>query len=166
MIDGVKLIDLKQNLDDRGELYEVLHDYDITKFGQTYIVKNWQVGTVRAFHRHQKLVDYFHVVNGTAKFVLLGTDYTKFDQSMIDLIWRGVPGGEHFWKQEFILSSCKPQTLVVPPGIFHGWQSLEEDTILLSTGSEVYDQDKPDEERIPYNVFKSYYGDLWRVQYK
>ena len=37
----------------------------------------------------------------------------------------------------------------MPPGIYHGWMSLEPDTLLLSTASHVYNRDKPDEERIP-----------------
>jgi hypothetical protein len=38
--------------------------------------------------------------------------------------------------------------------------SLEDETMVLSTGSEVYDSEKPDEVRVPPEVF----GDVWTVR--
>ena len=46
--------------------------------------------------------------------------------------------------------------IVVPPGVYHGWMSLEDDTQLVSTASEVYNREKPDEVRIPPNSFGTF----------
>jgi dTDP-4-dehydrorhamnose 3,5-epimerase-like enzyme len=62
--------------------------------------------------------------------------------------------------QSFVLTERQPSLLVVPPGHWHGWMSLEDETIVLSTGSEVYDRNNPDEVRVSPDVF----GDVWAVK--
>ena len=60
----------------------------------------------------------------------------------------------------FVISDRKSGLLVVPPGVYHGWMSLEDDTQMISTASEVYNAEKPDEVRIPPDSF----GDAWSVK--
>jgi dTDP-4-dehydrorhamnose 3,5-epimerase-like enzyme len=60
---------------------------------------------------------------------------------------------------QFVLSGMKPGLLVVPPGVYHGWMSLEDDTQMVSIASEPYDAENPDETRIPTDSF----GDVWAV---
>ena len=62
----------------------------------------------------------------------------------------------------FILSDRKPQLLVIAPGVYHGWMSLEDDTQMISTASEVYNRDNPDEERVPFDSF----GYDWNIKFK
>jgi dTDP-4-dehydrorhamnose 3,5-epimerase-like enzyme len=50
--------------------------------------------------------------------------------------------------------------IIVPPGIYHGWMSLEDNTIMISVASEVYNKEKPDEVRIPPDSF----GDVWTIK--
>ena len=57
-------------------------------------------------------------------------------------------------------SARKPRLIVVPPGVYHGWMSLEDDTQMVSTASHVYNHKKPDEMRIPPDAF----GDVWTVK--
>ena len=137
--------DLTVHLDDRGSLFEVIHDYDFIpqKFGQCYVIQNWEKGTVRAFHMHKKLWDYFTIVSGTAKFWFIDSASEE--------------------KQQIILTEGTPKVIVVPPHVYHGWQSLSHKTILLSIASEVYNKDNPDEVRIPWDTFGK---ELWEVQYK
>ena len=73
-------------------------------------------------------------------------------------------GGKHTPEalETYILSERKPALLVVPPGIWHGWMALEDETIVLATGSEIYDQDEPDEVRVSPDLF----GDVWTVRGK
>lgn len=166
--------------DDRGDLTEIVHNYDLPtveyfraesvvhrkegpvllpiegtparvevplqvgNFGQTYIVRNEQAMTIRAFHRHEKLWDFFTIVNGKAR------------------VWVVSPEGE---ARQFILSAAPMQRLTIPPGFWHGWQSLTPNTIMVCTGSEVYDRNKPDEERISYDAFKTS-GVYWEVRPK
>lgn len=146
-IQDVAFVPLKVNVDDRGYLMEIVHVTDsfLTKFGQVYLVGNPARGTIRAYHKHDILWDYFFISHGSAKFILI-------DDRL------GSPSYRHI--NIFILSERNPTVLVVPPGIFHGWLSLEDDTQMISIASEVYNREKPDEVRVPPDSF----GDLWAVR--
>jgi len=152
MIEGVSLIPLICRADDRGYLIEVVRKtetgeaYSVChKFGQVYLVGNFSKGTVRAFHKHKQLWDWFFISHGSAKFILVD-DREK----------------SHSYKEmgSFVLCSRNPSLLVVPPGVYHGWMSLEDDSQMISIASEVYNQNKPDEERIPPDSF----GDVWSIK--
>jgi dTDP-4-dehydrorhamnose 3,5-epimerase len=146
-INGVNLVDLTMHEDDRGYLYELIHMSDefVSQFGQVYLVGDPVRGTIRAFHKHAQLHDWFCIVHGSAKFVL------KDD----------LPGSSTFGEIEtFVLSSRNPKLLIVPPGIYHGWMSLEDDTIMISVASHEYNRQNPDEVRIPPDSF----GDLWTIK--
>lgn len=157
MIEQVQLIELVTHFDDRGYLYEIIHRTDdfLPEFGQTYVVSSPARGTIRGFHKHQVLWDYFHVIRGFAKFILA-------EASDDDVIRAARVGGASYEPpamQTFTLSERKPSLLVVPAGIWHGWIALEDNTVLLATGSQVYNRDDPDEVRVPPDVF----GDVWTV---
>ena len=157
MLANVELIELARHEDDRGYLYEVIHDTDpfLTKFGQTYMVGSPMPGTIRAFHAHRALWDYFCIIEGAAKFVLSQADEDEVATAFRD--GRVLPSTA---TSSYVLTARKPSLLIVPPGTWHGWMSLEPNTILLSTGSEVYDSKNPDEIRVGPNVF----GDVWSVK--
>lgn len=151
MIDGVVISPLRVYYDDRGSLFEVVHNYEMPggrwgdlsglipgNFGQVYVVRNPVRGTIRAFHRHEKLWDYFCIISGSAKFCLIKA-----------------PLGE---TMVHVMSGEKPELLIVPPGVFHGWMSLEDRTVLLSVGSELYNRAMPDEERVPASHFDTDFG--------
>ena len=152
MIEGVKLIDLVAREDDRGYLIEVVrHVGDgephsvAHKFGQVYLVGDPTRGSIRAFHKHAELWDWFFISHGSAKFVL------KDDR----------PGSPTYGELMSIIGSArKPKLIVVPPGVYHGWMSLEDDTQMVSTASHTYNREKPDEVRIPPDSF----GDVWTVK--
>jgi dTDP-4-dehydrorhamnose 3,5-epimerase-like enzyme len=52
--------------------------------------------------------------------------------------------------------------LIVPPGVYHGWMSLEDDTQLISIASHTYNASSPDEERVSYDSF----GYDWSINFK
>lgn len=147
MIKDVAQIDLVARLDDRGYLIEIIRATDpyFTAFGQVYLVGNFSKGTIRAFHKHGELWDWFFISHGAAKFVLV--DDRKESPT---------------YKEQniFIVSQQNPSLIVVPPGVYHGWMSLEDDTQMISTASEVYRRGNPDEIRIPPDSF----GDVWTVK--
>jgi len=58
------------NFDDRGYLYEIVHNYDIPKSARFISWGDPVRGLIRAFHKHDVLWDYFCIVKGSAKFVL------------------------------------------------------------------------------------------------
>ena len=146
----VKVTELTRHVDDRGTLEEVLRrdDPEFVKFGQVYMVRSRQPGTVRAFHRHKKLWDHFCIVSGSALFQF-AEDVSSPDT--------GVPRA-----YRITADAAKPVVLHVPPGVWHGWMALETNTLLLSIGSEVYDASNPDEERVPADSF----GARWQVEAK
>lgn len=137
---GLEVKDLTVHSDDRGDLYEVVHNYEMPRFAQSYIVKDFTRDTVRAFHKHEKLWDYFCIVHGRAKFVIVD------DREDSDTYQN---------RETIVLDAGHPKMIVVPPGLHHGWQSLTDDTILLSTGSDLYDEEEPDEVRISPDSFGS-----------
>lgn len=150
-IQDVKQLFLQQHEDDRGFLYEVIHGSDpfVTRFGQVYFVGNRTAFTVRAYHKHRELHDWFAIVHGSAKFVL-------------------VDGREHsstYLKTDILIGSARrPSLIVVPPGIYHGWMSLEPDTLLCSTASHEYNRENPDEERISPDSFQDLLGqNPWQI---
>ncbi len=115
------------------------------RFGQVYVVRNEQPMVIRAFHRHKTLIDYFTVVFGKAR------------------IWLVSPEGED--AEQFILSSESMSRLTVPEDWWHGWQSLVPNTILISTATELYNKEDPDEERTEYDRFE-HLGVYWEVRPK
>jgi dTDP-4-dehydrorhamnose 3,5-epimerase len=148
-IKGLKIIPLETHVDDRGFLTEVIRATDphFNKFGQVYIVADYTRGTIRAFHKHQKLWDFFFIANGTAKFAFYDDRRKSPTYKKILTV---VSGGKN------------PSLIVVPPGVFHGWMSLEDNTILVSIASEVYNHRHPDETRVPYDSF----GFDWSIKFK
>lgn len=146
-IKDVQVIDLIVREDDRGYLYEIVHATDafVPQFGQVYVVGDPVRGIIRAFHKHAELHDWFCIVNGSAKFVL--RDDRPESQTYKEM-------------QTIVISARSPKLIVVPPGIYHGWMSLEDNTIMVSTASHVYNREKPDEVRIPPDSF----GDVWTVK--
>lgn len=144
-INGLDLISLNTYFDDRGHLFEIIRNYEMPKFGRIYAVGNPVRGTIRAFHKHDVSWDNFCILKGSAKFVFV--DDRKESPT--------------FKQQEVIVSSEKsPRLIVVPPGIYHGWMSLEDNTILVTVNSELFDRENPDETRIPIDSF----GDVWTVK--
>ena len=147
MIQGVRVVALEPHVDDRGYLIEILRatDEHFTRFGQVYLVGDVTRGTIRAFHKHQVLYDFFFISHGSAKFALRDDrpDSPTYGEMMTVVI------GER-----------NPSLVVVPPGVYHGWMALEDDTQMISIASEVYDRQQPDEVRVPPDSF----GYVWEVK--
>ncbi|MBN1687621.1 MAG: dTDP-4-dehydrorhamnose 3,5-epimerase family protein [Candidatus Omnitrophica bacterium] len=146
-INGVQLIPIQAHHDDRGYLMEIFRKTDpcFNKFGQVYLVGNMTRGTIRAFHKHEVLWDYFFISHGSAKFALRDDRPDSPTYEMMNT---------------FVIGDRKPGLLVIPPGVFHGWMSLQDDTQMISIASEVYNHANPDEVRVPPDSF----GFVWEVK--
>lgn len=152
MIHDVRIIELKLHEDDRGSLVEIARLADdsgphavIHRFGQVYLVSDPVRGTIRAFHKHHEMWDWFCISHGSAKFILKDdrVDSPTCGQMMT-----------------IVASGRKPRLIAIPPGVYHGWMSLEDDTQMISIASQTYDQENPDEIRISPDAF----GDVWTVK--
>ena len=157
MIEGVKVVPLERHIDDRGYLYEIIHQTDdfLPQFGQSYIVCSPARATIRGFHLHNQLWDYFCVARGTGKFVV-----AKAEPGGVTAASEAGKTIDPEQIETFVLSDRKPSILIVPPGHWHGWMSLEDETLVVATGSEVYNRANPDEIRVSPDVF----GDVWTVK--
>jgi len=150
MIKDVQIIKVPTYIDDRGYL-SVLYDplqlpnLKYPKIERVYFVGNFAKGTIRGFHKHKYNWDCFFISHGSAKFVLI--DDRKEEPTYKEI-------------NVFVLSEKNYSILVVPPGIWHGWMSLEDGTQLINLASEKLDKKNPDEVRIPPDSF----GDLWSIK--
>lgn len=157
-ISDVEITNLQVHEDDRGYLFEIIHKSDRFVSGkgqelrQVYIVGDRIDKIVRAFHKHDELHDWFCIVKGSAKFVLIDDRQESTTYRKVDIV---------------VCSDRAPKLLVVPPGVYHGWMSLEPDTILVSTVSHEYNREKPDEYRVPPQEFNQLIGaDPWEIKGK
>lgn len=151
-IRDVQVIPLTARMDDRGYLIEMIRatgdgePHSIAhQVAQVYLVGNQARGTIRAFHKHRELWDWFFISHGSAKFVL--------QDDRPDSPTRGA-------LLTIVAGERNPHLIAVPPGVYHGWMSLEEDTQMISVASHAYNRQNPDEVRIPPDSF----GDVWTVQ--
>ena len=152
MIEGVKVISLVTHEDDRGFLTEIARaaggdePHAVVKtFGQVYIVGDPVRGVIRAFKKHMEQPDCLSIVHGAAKFVLKDdrADSPTYGEMMT-----------------VVMGQRAPKLLYIPPGVYYGWMSLEDDTLLMSLKSMVFDPAAPGSVRVPPDSF----GDVWTVK--
>lgn len=138
----------KVHWDDRGRLFEALRtdEDEVDKIEQVYVITDREAGIIRAYHAHESLIDYFTIVKGSAIFIFWEDD-----------------GLGNVRVQKVVSDATQPTTITVPAGVFHGWMSLEQNTILLSVASELYNRETPDETRVsPFTLGE----DIWKVEAK
>lgn len=139
MIEGVAVRDLRKNVDDRGYLMELLRcDWSdlYRKFGQAYVSLNYP-GVIRAWHFHEKQWDVFVCVAGTIKVPLYDARASSPTHGRID---------------EFVIGEHRPVAILIPPGVYHGYQTLgTKESLLINFPTETYDHADPDEHRVPWN---------------
>ena len=130
--------DVDKKVAKTGFLMEVLRDDDdlLRKFGQSTFTVAYK-DTIKAFHWHKKQDDLWFVASGKAYIVL--HDLRKESPTCGTTVT--VTAGEGDYK-----------LIVIPVGVAHGYKVVsEEPALLFYHTTESYDQDDPDEERIPYN---------------
>ena len=135
MIDGVKVKKLKVRPDERGRVMELLRSDDdiFEKFGQAYITTAYP-GVVKAWHRHKVQTDYFTCIQGMMKLVLYDDREDSATKGEVN---------------EFHLGVHRPELVVIPPGVLHGFKCVgETEAVVVNCPTEVYNADAPDEYRI------------------
>jgi dTDP-4-dehydrorhamnose 3,5-epimerase-like enzyme len=123
------LIELPQFVDDRGVVHGIIDEMDaltykvgeeyiaVPTITRSYVVRNWQVGYIRAFHGHTHAWTGLHVVSGATKIVC--KPILKDRAACADEV------------VSTTLAACKPSIYWVPPGWYNGAMSLSSDTILV-----------------------------------
>lgn len=146
MIEEVKNTSVMSFIDDRGFLSQILPEGDDSfNIKRLYSTGNFSKGVIRGFHKHKREKKAFFVPSGSAKFVAVDD---RKDSSTYNEI------------NTFILSYRKPSVLTIPTGVYTGWMSLEDNTVILGISSEIFDKENPDDERLDPHT----YGDVWKVK--
>lgn len=152
MIKGVEIKKLITHSDERGYFREVVRANDEIfweGFGQ------WShslmfPGTIKAWHIHQKQIDWWYVPVGNIKAVLC-------DRRKDSGTWGQI--------EEFLLGELNPVILKIPSDVAHGCKVLNrEPAHLLYITSRVYDPD--DEGRLPHDDPSIGYDWLARAEIK
>lgn len=135
MIDGVKIKKLKVIPDERGRLMEILRSDDelFERFGQAYVTTTLP-GVVKAWHLHRRQTDNVACVQGMIKLVIY--DPREGASTFQDI-------------NQFYLGVHNPVLIQIPAGLYHGWMCVSrEEAVIVNLPTEVYNYEKPDEERI------------------
>lgn len=118
MIDGVKIIPLRQIVDERGKIMHMMKATDphFEKFGEIYFSCSWP-GTVKAWHIHTRMTVNNAVISGRAKLVL----YDLREDSP-------TRGG----LQEIFLGEDNHVLVRIPPGIANGYKAYGDKMVILA----------------------------------
>ncbi|MBI4456225.1 MAG: dTDP-4-dehydrorhamnose 3,5-epimerase family protein [Acidobacteria bacterium] len=137
MIEGVVLKDLVTHGDERGFFREIIRATDnffAEGFGQ-WSHSLMYPGTIKAWHIHQKQVDWWYVCNGVLRVALHDTR-------------KGSP--THGETMEFLMGDDQPARLLrVPQRVAHGCKCVSGPANLFYITSSVYNPE--DEGRIPHD---------------
>ena len=137
MIIGVEIKELVTHRDERGFFRELIRSTDpffSEGFGQ-WSHSLMYTGVTKAWHVHQKQVDWWYVSLGVLKVALhdLRPDSETYKQT-----------------QELLMGDLqKAQVVKIPPGVAHGCKCLCGPAHLLYVTSRTYDAE--DEGRLPHN---------------
>jgi dTDP-4-dehydrorhamnose 3,5-epimerase len=143
MIDGVKVIPLRQIVDERGKIMHMLKATDphFIRFGEIYFSTAWP-GTVKAWHIHQTMTVNNAVLSGHAKLV------------MYDLRESSPTKGE---LMEVYIGEDNHCLVQIPPGIANGYKAYgDKEVILANCATEPHDPNEmlrlpPFTDKIPYD---------------
>jgi dTDP-4-dehydrorhamnose 3,5-epimerase len=118
MIHGVKIIPLRQIVDERGKIMHMMKATDphFLGFGEIYFSCAWP-GTIKAWHIHQSMTINNAVISGRAKLVL----YDCRDGSPTK--------GE---LQEVFFGDDNYCLVQVPPGIANGYKAYGDKMVVLA----------------------------------
>ncbi|UCE17424.1 MAG: dTDP-4-dehydrorhamnose 3,5-epimerase family protein [Gemmatimonadota bacterium] len=137
-IEGVRVKDLRRISDDRGYLVEMLRsDWpEFETFAQCYATACYP-GVVKAWHYHTAQWDHFVCIQGVARIVL----YDPRENSPT----RGAVN-------EFRVDASQPALIKIPPLVYHGFTSESDRPVLMiNFPTQLYNYEKPDEYRVPYD---------------
>lgn len=123
-IQGVITRDLETHEDDRGFFREIMRQDKTIQTGLVQQISHSFVnpGVIKAWHLHNKQIDWWYVVAGHLKIALYDLREGPTKNAL----------------QSFEMTSGT--TLMIPPGVAHGYKALI-DTDILYLASEFYDPD-------------------------
>jgi len=142
MLPGVRVLDLKKNIDDRGSFAELMRSDWKDLLGDDTIVQanlsQSYSGMIRGWHRHARgQVDYFIVLKGSLKICAYDDRQDSKTRGQLDEV---VAAGERL------------QVVRIPGFYWHGTKALgNEAALTVYCVNRLYDMKNPDEERRTWN---------------
>ena len=151
-VEGVMIKSLRIHADPRGYFLEQLKRGDVDDLGRPFLPDHsfaqmsrslaYARGgnppeLIKAFHWHKRQWDYWDVVQGNARVVL------------VDLREGSPSRGQ---TQVVVAGQNAPKVIAIPPLVAHGYQVLDlQDVLLCYYTTEPYDPAQPDEGRIAWD---------------
>ena len=143
MIEGVKIVPLRQIVDERGKIMHMMKatDSHFTTFGEIYFSSAWP-GTVKAWHIHQSMTVNNAVISGRAKLVMYDAREGSPTKGVLQEVFMG--------EDNYVL-------VQIPPGIANGYKAYGDKLVILANcASEPHDPDEmkrlsPFDENIGYD---------------
>ncbi len=142
MLPGVKVVDVRKNVDERGFFGELMReDWNELLDGDRIVQTNLSFsypGMVRGWHRHAKgQVDYFIVLRGALKICAYDDRPGSQTRGQLD---------------EIVISEERLQIVRVPGFYWHGTKAVgNEPALTIYCVNRLYDVQNPDEERKAWN---------------
>jgi dTDP-4-dehydrorhamnose 3,5-epimerase len=135
---GVFMEQLKRgDVDDEGLLFVSDRPFAQTSRSLSYARGGNPPELIKAFHWHKKQWDYWDVVVGNARVVLVDL---REDSPTCGVV------------QTLVIGENSPRVVAIPPLVAHGYQCLGLDDVhLVYYVTEPYDPSDPDEGRIAWN---------------
>lgn len=141
-IAGVLRIPLASFPDERGAVFRMLRadDPHFAGFGEVYF-SSVRAGVVKAWKRHHSLTASYACMHGLVRMVLYDGRPESPTEGALD---------------EVLLGPDRYQLLVVPPGVWNGFQGIgEPESVVANCASEPYDPAEfdrvaPDAPQVPY----------------
>lgn len=130
--------------DDRGRL-SFANDLDLLSVRRMYIVENFAVGTVRAWHGHQHEAKWVFPIDGAALVCAVRVD--DWDSPSRDSEVTRV-----------VLDAQNPSAFAIPGGFANGAMSLTQGARLLYLSSATLEESGTDDFRYPAR-----YWDPWNI---
>lgn len=143
MIDGVKIVPLRQTADEGGQILRMLKATDphFVRFGEIYFSCAWP-GSIKAWHIHKSITINNAVISGRAKLVLYDVREGSPTKGELQEVFLGED------------SYCLAQ---IPPGIANGYKAYGNKLVILANcATEPHDPEEiiridPFTTDIPYN---------------
>lgn len=130
LINGVKIMELKRNIDDRGWNSEIWHSFDIEEFVPGMLIDMYtNGGMIKAFHVHREQDDVFYVMEGHAKIVLVDLRPNSSTYGLANTI-----NCSRDWSR----------AIFIPRGVAHGYEAITDMRMVYLVSRDHY---KPDDEK-------------------
>lgn len=144
VIEDVKVVELKQFVDDSGSFNEVARvnsgsfkdfpDFELKQISYSLM----EPGAIKAFHLHLKQEDIWFVPSS--------------DKLLVGLVDLRSGSKTYKTEQKLVLGSGKAQLVYIPRGVAHGAANLtNRNAQIFYFVSEQFNSEDPDEKRLPWD---------------